>query len=120
MLEASGVDAAAASAVSRRCRTLGDCLIACCHCRFGSWDEGCGNGAGLSGGIAEVAAGSHGIMLGFNFAGCVGGPVLFLSGLEQHGCFVNKSWRWRWRHRKILNRNIVVIKFEGLEVDRFD
>ena len=101
MLEASGVDAVAARAVSQRCWTLGDRLIACCHCSYRS--EGCGNGAGLSGGAAEVAAGLHGIMLGFNFAGGVDGLVLFFSSWEQCGDFINESWRQRRTHREILN-----------------
>jgi len=92
----------------------------CCHCRFSSWDEGFGNGTGLSSGIAKVTAGSHGVMLGFNFAGCVGSPVLFLSGLGQCRGFINESWRWRQRRREILNRNVVVVEFERSEVDRFN
>ena len=75
----SGVGAAAASMVLRRHESFGDHLRACCWWRFDDWGEGFGDGTGMSSsGIAEVTAGLHGVVLGFDFTGCVGVAVLVL------------------------------------------
>ena len=56
-------------------------------------------------GVCDIVqeSGVGGIILGFNFLGGVGGPVLFFSGWEQHRGFVNKSRSQRWTRREILN-----------------
>ena len=50
----------------------------------------------MSGGsIAEVTAGLHGVVLGFNFVGCVGIAMLVLFGFKQCRMVVNENFRYR-------------------------
>jgi len=93
--EASVVGAAAASMFSRRHKSFGDCLRVCCWWRFEDWGEGFGDGVGTSSGITEVAAGLHGIVLGFDFTCCVGVAVLVLFNFKQCRVVVNKNFRCR-------------------------